>query len=46
MIFINLEDVLFFHKKIIKQTGGADGIIDKGKVDFKSAFPLIKIISY
>ncbi|MGE5330058.1 MAG: type II toxin-antitoxin system death-on-curing family toxin [Deltaproteobacteria bacterium] len=33
MIFIDIEDVLMFHKKIIKQTGGADGVLNMGLIE-------------
>ena len=33
MIFIDIEDVLLFHEKIIKQAGGSDGMRDIGLIE-------------
>lgn len=33
MKFIDYEEVLIFHKKIIAKTGGSDGVRDKGLIE-------------
>jgi death-on-curing protein len=33
MIFMDVEDVIIFHSKVIKKTGGSDGIRDIGLIE-------------